>query len=112
MSRGSKGRVGTNGEWPRVPKFDVPGPPPGYPRGDHIVLDEEDERILDKVWAEIRSRPARVFDRTLPPADDTTPLAGAPAAGTGRMTRPETERNGAPQNGRRKAEPRPAKRAR
>ena len=59
----SSDSIRTDGQWPRVPKFDIPDLPPG---GDQLVLDEEDERILDKVWADIRSRPARIFDRTLP----------------------------------------------
>ena len=107
MSRRSKGRLGANGAWPRVPKFDVPAPPAGYASGDHITLDD-DERILDKVWAEIRSRPARVFDQTLPPADarQTRPSAD----GTARTARAKAEQGDARRNGRREAEPRPAKR--
>jgi hypothetical protein len=110
MSRGNKGRIGANGVWPRVPKFDVPTPPAGYPSGDHITLDEDDERILDKVWAEIRSRPARAFDQTLPPASDAAPQAGPPTDGAGRTTRGEIQHDGPRRNGRRRAEPRPAKR--
>lgn len=63
----SKKRRGANGEWPRVPTFlDLPEHPPGMPSGDHITLDEEDERILDQVWAEVRSRPTKLFGQTLP----------------------------------------------
>lgn len=54
----SKERLGANGVWPRVPTFpDSPPRPAGIPRGDHIVLDEDDECILDKVWAEVIGTP-------------------------------------------------------
>jgi hypothetical protein len=67
----SKRRLGTDGEWPRIPKFlDSPPRPAGIPSGDHIVLDDDDERILDKVWAEIRGQGTAIFARTLPPATD------------------------------------------
>ena len=39
------------------------------PRGDQsIVLDEEDERILDKVWAEVARHPRMAVDPDAPAA--------------------------------------------
>jgi hypothetical protein len=35
------------------------------------MLTEEDERLLDTAWAEIRRRPLQVFDRTLPALPDS-----------------------------------------
>jgi hypothetical protein len=84
----SSERIGADGKWPRVPKFDIPDLPPG---GDQLVLDEEDERILDKVWADIRSRPARIFGRTLPPLADRHSGATPPLDGHGRSPAADAE---------------------
>jgi hypothetical protein len=61
----SSNGIGVDGKWPRLPKFDTAAVPPG---GDQsITLTEEDERMLDQIWAEVRSRPTKVFGGTLPP---------------------------------------------
>jgi hypothetical protein len=86
----SKERLGANGVWPRVPTFpDSPPRPAGIPRGDHIALDEHDERILDKVWAEvIGTAPAEAHaaDGRAAPGDSAPRQNGA-AAGTAKQSR-------------------------
>src|SRR5437868_6061913 len=99
----SSGCMGTDSRWPRVPKFEIPDLPPGKPSGDHIALDEDDERILDKVWADIRKRPARLFGRTLPPLVDDMSEADSPANGTTQDLRPAAEANAVGQDGQQEA---------
>ena len=97
----SKERLGANGVWPRVPKFDIPGPPSGYPSGDHIILDEADEGILDKVWAEVMCPPHA--DTSGPSADGAAPSSSSMVDGD-RQNRQAT----GPRKRSRKAEPPPA----
>jgi hypothetical protein len=80
----SSNRIGPHDKWPRIPNFDTTGVPPG---GDQsIILSEEDERLLDEIWAEVRRRPAKVFGGTLPPipegGGDALESAGGASAAT------------------------------
>ncbi len=50
--------------FPQEHNFALPGVPPGGEQS--VTLTEEDERVLDAAWAEIRRHPLKVFDCTLP----------------------------------------------